>query len=446
MKVELVEFIADGGFADVWKAKDELGRIVAVKIIREASVDVSSALDHARALAKTDHINVVKVYSIDKVIDPSTQSEVDGVIMEYINGETLEKYLESTTLSIIELKVIGLGIIDGVNHIHEQGLTHGDLHERNIMIDGNTAKVIDILYLNSLSTLTSESKSIKFDRDLVSLRLILQQLIHKSELLENIAKQFNNELEYNASVSQIRQVFFKITNSHNQNTINKTVDDIYKYLMEDDFINSEKYAQAIYEETPNEVIVDLFKKIISDLSYESKHKNYIKLIWKALNSHDKLEISKILSHKIEIELPNGKWTPLLRLIIILGDEGWNGLNSRIKIKSEAIIVKDILAGYTDIHSNRDLSSGFLGTYANELWIYFDDLNTLVNNLISLLRQSWYGQNYVGNFFIQILYPLAIKANREEDIINALKMAIYNDAKKIKQKISLLPENWINELT
>lgn len=58
MKIDLVEFIDDGAFADVWKATDELGRTFAVKIIREATINVSNALEHARALARANHQNV----------------------------------------------------------------------------------------------------------------------------------------------------------------------------------------------------------------------------------------------------------------------------------------------------------------------------------------------------------------------------------------------------
>jgi serine/threonine protein kinase len=43
MKLRLTSKLGDGGFADVWRAKDALDRDVAVKIVREAGAAVSSA-------------------------------------------------------------------------------------------------------------------------------------------------------------------------------------------------------------------------------------------------------------------------------------------------------------------------------------------------------------------------------------------------------------------
>lgn len=56
MKLQILKKLGDGGFADVWLARDELDREVAVKIVREASVGVADALAHAKALARATHL------------------------------------------------------------------------------------------------------------------------------------------------------------------------------------------------------------------------------------------------------------------------------------------------------------------------------------------------------------------------------------------------------
>ena len=43
LKIELISRLGDGAFADVWKAKDELDRDVAVKIVRASGVVMASA-------------------------------------------------------------------------------------------------------------------------------------------------------------------------------------------------------------------------------------------------------------------------------------------------------------------------------------------------------------------------------------------------------------------
>lgn len=147
MKLEIIEKLGDGGFADVWRARDQLERDVAVKIIRPASQGISDALAHAKALARANHANVVSVITLETIADPISGIEVDCVVMELIKGCTLAAYLERGALDRDELKRIGLGVIDGIAHIHAQGMTHGDLHVENVMITEGIAKIIDILYV-----------------------------------------------------------------------------------------------------------------------------------------------------------------------------------------------------------------------------------------------------------------------------------------------------------
>lgn len=89
MKIKLHSRLGDGGFADVWKATDDLGRDVAVKIVRESAVVVSSAMAHARALARTSHPNVVSILSLERITDPTTKAKVDAIVMELLEGTTL---------------------------------------------------------------------------------------------------------------------------------------------------------------------------------------------------------------------------------------------------------------------------------------------------------------------------------------------------------------------
>ena len=148
MKLTLHEKFGDGAFADVWRATDELDRDVAVKIVRLANVGVADALAHAKALARASHPNVVAVLTLERISDPDGNGDVDCVVMELIGGKTLAQTFEENPLSVDQVKVLGLGILDGLEHIHAQGMAHGDLHEENVMVASGEAKVIDILYLN----------------------------------------------------------------------------------------------------------------------------------------------------------------------------------------------------------------------------------------------------------------------------------------------------------
>ena len=70
---------------------------------------MADALAHAKALARINHTNVVRVFHLDKTVDPDNGAEVNCVVMELIDGETLSAFLASTRLSLDELRRIGIG-------------------------------------------------------------------------------------------------------------------------------------------------------------------------------------------------------------------------------------------------------------------------------------------------------------------------------------------------
>ncbi len=78
MNIQLLSRLGGGAFADVWAATDSLDRRVAVKIIHKWAAVISSALAHAKALARTNHPNVVSVFSLEKIAHPESGHEVDG--------------------------------------------------------------------------------------------------------------------------------------------------------------------------------------------------------------------------------------------------------------------------------------------------------------------------------------------------------------------------------
>jgi serine/threonine protein kinase len=113
--------LGDGGFADVWKATDELDRDVAVKIVRASGAVLSSALAHAKALARTNHPSIVSVISLDTVEDPDSGELVPGIVMELIAGVTLSTRLQGPKFSVDEARNLGVAIATAIAHIHAQG-------------------------------------------------------------------------------------------------------------------------------------------------------------------------------------------------------------------------------------------------------------------------------------------------------------------------------------
>ena len=445
MRIQIIEPLGDGGFGDVWKARDELDRDVAVKIIREANEGVADALAHARALARAAHPNVVSVLTIEKVSDPITMQVKDGVVMELLEGVTLEAYMSKRKLTIPRLRQIGVDVIEGLRHIHCQGMTHGDFHAENIMVCDERAKIIDILYLNTLALLSSGSKQARVRRDLISVRLIIQQMIVNSELTASSATEFNNQLDAESSIHDIEQAFDAVTLIEKPEQRAISIDHIYARIIDPDFVETEQYAEALLEQVPVGAAPNLLRRIADDGVYEYRHENFVSGIWQKLSKDEKTEFIAHLSAIIDAETPKGRWWPHLRILQAIGSSGWKYLSKLTRLRIEPLIIKDILAGYKDIYGGRTQQGGSLGTYACSFWRYFDDQSGLAANLISMLRQSWYTQNYVASHFMVMIPRLAKATETRAEFIEAFIVAKNNDAKTLIKNLKDLPQDWQDEI-
>jgi serine/threonine protein kinase len=446
MKIDFLEPLGGGGFGDVWKARDELGRTVAVKIIREANEGVAGALAHARALARAAHPNVVAVLTIEKVQDPATKQEKDGVVMELLEGETLEQHTTSGTLGVPALRRIGTEIIAGLRHIHAQGMTHGDLHAENIMVCNGHAKIIDILYLSTLALLSTESKNARVRRDLISVRLIIQHLIVNSELTASVASNFNNQLDVDASIDEIERAFHAVTEIDEPEQRVISIDHIFSRVTEPDFIDTEQYAEALLEQVPGGAAAILLRKIADDGVYDYKRANFVSGLWQQLAKNEKSEFLAHLSVLIDNLTPKGRWWPALRILQAIGTSNWVNLSKLSRLRVEALIIKDVLAGYKDVYGGKTQKGGSLGTYAPIFWRHFEDKTGLAANVISMLRQSWYTQNYVASHFMQMIPSLAESTGKKAEFVEALRVAKRNDAKTLVNNLKHLPQDWQDEIS
>ncbi|MEU0214881.1 protein kinase [Streptomyces sp. NPDC006265] len=137
-RYRLVESIGQGGMGRVWRAADEiLDRQVAVKEMRIDGLDAEDSrtrrertLREARATARIDHPNVVRVYD---VVD---EDERLWIVMELVAGRSLERILaESGPLSPGETARIGLGLVAALRQVHERGVLHRDIKPGNVLVE-----------------------------------------------------------------------------------------------------------------------------------------------------------------------------------------------------------------------------------------------------------------------------------------------------------------------
>jgi serine/threonine protein kinase len=141
---KIISLLGEGGMANVYLAENQvLGNKVALKILKEEYVQHPNIrkrfLAEARNLAKMNHPNVIKVTDL---IDAG---DFVAFVMEYIDGQTIEKYIEEKgKLSDSEIESFFDQMIASVEYIHSQGFIHRDIKPSNFMITkNNEIKLLD---------------------------------------------------------------------------------------------------------------------------------------------------------------------------------------------------------------------------------------------------------------------------------------------------------------
>lgn len=154
--VELGRRVGKGGFGELYVGTYG-GKQVAVKILKKMTkkddyVKEVEAFKKITNSGKNCHPNVVCYIDSGafrvKYAD-GKETTKDIIIMEYIDGKDLDKYIIEKVQSgspptVDEMKNIFLQALDGMKYLHDNGIAHRDLKDENIMIDKNgVVKIID---------------------------------------------------------------------------------------------------------------------------------------------------------------------------------------------------------------------------------------------------------------------------------------------------------------
>lgn len=140
---EVSRVIGRGGMGIVLEAFDtHLQRNVAIKVLNPeyAKNDVARQrfCREGRAAAAISHEHVVAMHQVAR----EDEGEVAFLVMQYIEGETLEKRLqEKKPLPPKEAARIGMQIASGLSAAHERAMVHRDIKPANILIESGTERV-----------------------------------------------------------------------------------------------------------------------------------------------------------------------------------------------------------------------------------------------------------------------------------------------------------------
>jgi CheY-like chemotaxis protein len=153
---ELFSLLGTGGMGDVYLATDtRLNRSVAIKFL-------SAHLSHdpelrrrfkreAQTVSSLNHPHICTLYDIGQ------HDDVDYIVMEYLEGQTLADRLRRGPLTIEQALQSGIQLADALSAAHRQGVIHGDIKPGNMMLVKTGCKLLDF----GLAVSAKDERSIK---------------------------------------------------------------------------------------------------------------------------------------------------------------------------------------------------------------------------------------------------------------------------------------------
>jgi serine/threonine protein kinase len=149
---KILDRLGKGRMAGVYKGVHRTGQVVAIKVLPPSKAKEPNLLGRfkreARLARRLRHTNIVRTFQL------GTAEGVHYLVMEYLEGETLEEVMARRgPLPPAEAVRLAHQALQGLQHVHERGLIHRDLKPANLMLVGvngsattlaSTVKLLDI--------------------------------------------------------------------------------------------------------------------------------------------------------------------------------------------------------------------------------------------------------------------------------------------------------------
>jgi serine/threonine-protein kinase len=136
----------------VYKATDtKLNRDVAIKVLPPAALasedDRARFYREAQAAAQLHHAHIATIFEIDEAVPsdaPHGTTASPFIVMECIQGETLEERINKGPMKLEDVVRIASEIAEALEMAHSKDIVHRDIKSANVMLTGRgAAKVLD---------------------------------------------------------------------------------------------------------------------------------------------------------------------------------------------------------------------------------------------------------------------------------------------------------------
>ena len=300
-KYKVIRELGSGGMAQVYVAHDNVGREVAIKLMKE-SADMDDELRRrfrreAEATAALSHRNIVTLYEFD---------EVDGVpyiVMENLGGTDLADLLRGhggKSLAVDQCVDIALQAAAGLGYAHGRGVVHRDIKPSNVrVLDDGLVKIMDfgIAHVAS-STITKTGVSIGTPQ------YMSPEQIH------------GNKVDHRTDIWSLGAVLYEMVSNHSPFV---TDEDRKGFTIERVLRLQRRIVQdptPSFESLGVEVPADLGRIIFRCLEKDprDRYQSTAELI-RALEHYQKLAVGAISSLEEEVARDIGKYLGLARALL-----------------------------------------------------------------------------------------------------------------------------------
>ncbi|MFC9164453.1 protein kinase [Streptomyces fungicidicus] len=150
----LLARLGAGGMGQVYLARSERGRTVAVKLVREEL----ARREEFRARFRQE-VRAARQVGGDwtaPVLDADTEAPVPWVATGYVAGPSLQQVVghDHGALPERSVRILGAGLAHALKDIHAAGIVHRDLKPSNVLVTIDGPRVIDFGIARALETVT----------------------------------------------------------------------------------------------------------------------------------------------------------------------------------------------------------------------------------------------------------------------------------------------------
>lgn len=146
-------FIKKGDYAETYRIQNDKKQIKFLKLFDYKKFHHSQFTENDEVLEieilkNINHPNILKYYDNGDIVVENQKYAY--LVLDFISGETLSERLKRESFSTYEAKEIILGILNGLNYLHNKQILHNEISMQNIMLDLSGSipipKIIDFGY------------------------------------------------------------------------------------------------------------------------------------------------------------------------------------------------------------------------------------------------------------------------------------------------------------